>query len=345
MKNIKAFFMKNTPKRNSIIATLICMIIIGIVAICVSYNNGLNKEEQVAVSAQAETIDLEEKSNTIEEISIEQLEDQTNQIETIEGQNTDMTQDNRIKSNQKSYYIKVNYEAQVVTIYGLDDQGNYTKPVKAMVCSTGVYTPKSGVYKIPARWQWLGLQGDVYGHYATQIKGNILFHSVPYLRKGDSASLEYWEYDKLGSYASAGCVRLTVADAKWIFNNCVNGTSVEFYASSNPGPLGKPSAKKISNSGEVLRNWDPTDPDSNNPWRNQKEEVKENIIENKIENTQKQNQIPLNTNIQQNTTKVNEQNINKNVVTNHTEVITNQEIKTNTQIKEDNQEKYSSNQI
>ena len=66
-----------------------------------------------------------------------------------------------------------------------------------------------------------------------------------------------------------GCIRLTVADAKWIFDNCPLGTSVEFYSSSNPGPLGKPSAKKISSYGKPLMNWDPTDPDPNNPWRNQ----------------------------------------------------------------------------
>ncbi len=139
-----------------------------------------------------------------------------------------------------------------------------------MVCSTGEATPTSGVYKIPARWEWLRLQGYVWGHYSTQIKGNILFHSVPYLRKGELDSLEYWEYDKLGTAASAGCVRLTVKDAKWIYDNCKNGTQVEFYSSSNPGPLGKPSAKKISSYEDYLRNWDPTDPNSNNPWKNYK---------------------------------------------------------------------------
>ena len=62
-----------------------------------------------------------------------------------------------------------------------------------------------------------------------------------------------------------GCVRLTVADAKWIFDNVPIGTLVEFYDSSDPGPLGKPGAQKIS-SNEKFRGWDPTDPDPNNPW-------------------------------------------------------------------------------
>ena len=54
---------------------------------------------------------------------------------------------------------------------------------------------------------------------ATQITGNILFHSVPYTEKYNNASLEYWEYDKLGTSASLGCIRLTVKNAKWIYDN------------------------------------------------------------------------------------------------------------------------------
>ena len=46
-----------------------------------------------------------------------------------------------------------------------------------MICSTGTATPTSGVYGIKLRWEWLSLFGNVYGHYSTQITGNILFHS------------------------------------------------------------------------------------------------------------------------------------------------------------------------
>ena len=164
---------------------------------------------------------------------------------------------------KEKYYIKVNCQANVVTIY--KGAGENLTPVKAMICSTGTATPKSGKYTIKSRWTWLKLIGSVYGHYVTQITGDILFHSVPYLKKSPD-SLEYWEYDKLGTKASLGCVRLTTQDAKWIYNNIKKGTIVEFYNSSNPGPLGKPSTMKIS-SYEKYRNWDPTDDNKNNPWK------------------------------------------------------------------------------
>ena len=127
--------------------------------------------------------------------------------------------------------------------------------------------------------------GDVYGQYSTWICDDILFHSVPYLKSGDKSSLEYWAYDQLGQRVSMGCVRLTVADARWIYNNCPVGTQVEFYSSSNPGPLGKPSTKKISSAPSYVRGWDPTDPDSRNPWPKYLKELKEKEEEEKNENT------------------------------------------------------------
>jgi len=170
-----------------------------------------------------------------------------------------------IKTGTSQYYIRVNYTANCVTIFTKDDKGFYTKPYKAMICSSGKSTPKSGTYKISYKYRWLSLYGGVYGQYSTRIVKNILFHSVPYYEQRAN-SLEYEEYDKLGTTASAGCIRLTVQDAKWIYDNITSGTYVEFYSDpTNPGPLGKPTAEKISTNTKN-RNWDPTDPDKNNPW-------------------------------------------------------------------------------
>lgn len=165
------------------------------------------------------------------------------------------------------YYIKVNNEMNTVTVYIKDDNGDYTIPVKAMICSTGEATPQNSKYIIGGkRWIWRLLFGNVYGQYTTHINNNILFHSVPYIKEAKN-TLEYWEYDKLGTEASLGCIRLKVEDAKWIYENCLAGSIVEFYSDSNPGPLGKPTAMKISEY-EEYRNWDPTDSDEKNPWKN-----------------------------------------------------------------------------
>ena len=183
-----------------------------------------------------------------------------------EGDDTEsFVSDTAIKTGASQYYIRVNYGANCVTILTKDEEGNYTKPYKSMICSSGKSTPKSGTYKISYKYRWLSLYGGVYGQYSTRIVKNILFHSVPYYQQR-ADTLEYEEYDKLGTTASAGCIRLTVQDAKWIYDNITSGTYVEFYSDpTNPGPLGKPKAQKISDN-EKNRGWDPTDPDPNNPW-------------------------------------------------------------------------------
>lgn len=163
------------------------------------------------------------------------------------------------------YYIKINRMQNCITVYTPDENGEYTIPYKAMVCSTGLYnaTP-SGTYQISTKYCWRELYGGVYGQYATRIHGAILFHSVPYYTKSND-NLCTDKYNKLGQQASMGCVRLTTEDAKWIADNCPSGTSVEIYDDEDPGPLGKPEAVKID-ADDVNRGWDPTDPDENNPW-------------------------------------------------------------------------------
>ena len=163
------------------------------------------------------------------------------------------------------YYIKINRMQNCITVYTLDENGEYTIPCKAMVCSTGLYnaTP-SGTYQISTKYRWRELYGGVYGQYATRIHGAILFHSVPYYTKSND-NLCTDKYNKLGQQASMGCVRLTTEDAKWIADNCPSGTWVEIYDDEAPGPLGKPEAVKIDTD-NPNRGWDPTDPDENNPW-------------------------------------------------------------------------------
>ena len=139
-------------------------------------------------------------------------------------------------------------------------------PYLGMICSTGEATPQEGTYYLPGtHWPWLSLQGNVYGQYVTQIIGNILFHSVPYETLFDKSSLETLEYNKLGTSASMGCVRLQAGDAKWIYDNAMDIEAVEFYSEPDPGPLGWPASPYIPPFDE-RSGWDPTDPDPENPW-------------------------------------------------------------------------------
>ena len=79
--------------------------------------------------------------------------------------------------------------------------------------------------------------------------------------------IEYDEFNKLGTPASLGCIRLMVCDVKWIYDNCDIGTRVIIYDDAeDPGPMGKPGTIYTDPADETLRGWDPTDPDPANPW-------------------------------------------------------------------------------
>lgn len=251
-----------------------------------------------------------------------------NKGEIKEGATKEELEKGKVEEKEKvnsaqPYYIRINYTANCVTIYKKDDAGNYTVPVKAMVCSTGKATPTKGTYKTLNKYVWKQLNGGVWGQYSTRIVGHILFHSVPYASQSHD-SLKYVAYDKLGTKASAGCIRLTTADAKWIYDNCALGTMVEFYSDSNPGPLGKPSARKIANNVEC-RNWDPTDPAAGNPWRTWKDES----IQTQTQTQPKQDTTPK---VDNNNNNINTDTNTSNTSATNTNTSTNESDATNTNI-------------
>ena len=287
--------MSNLNNYKKVQIILLILIIIAFIMFIMTFVKKKQKTEiaeptiSEAVTAPVEELSQEEEKTTEntseEEDAIENPED-TSWDEDAKETKVENPEEEE-KNSKETYFIKVNYGANVVTIYKKDKSGKYTVPVKAMVCSTGKATPTSGTYKMSNKYRWHQLNGGVYGQYCSRITGHILFHSVPYATNSPD-SLKYTAYDKLGTKASAGCIRLTVADAYWIYSNCASGTNVEFYSSSDPGPLGKPSAQKIS-SNEKCRNWDPTDPLPNNPWKGYTEPASSTVEQPKKEDTKQEN--------------------------------------------------------
>lgn len=203
------------------------------------------------------------------------------------------------------YSIRVNLKTNCVTIYTKDENGNFTVPFKAMACSVGKKDNETpmGTFGILRYYNWCRMVDWTYSQFAYRIHGSIMFHSTPSalalnMNTGGNPSpsyskgrVEVAEFNKLGSNASLGCIRLTVADAKWICDNCPAGT-VTTIVSENSDPLPKPEVIKISDKipaecggyvttwlpenhnarpikwvqKKIYVAWDPTDPDPNNPW-------------------------------------------------------------------------------
>ncbi|NLG24147.1 MAG: L,D-transpeptidase family protein, partial [Clostridiales bacterium] len=136
------------------------------------------------------------------------------------------------KKALKPYVLKISIAKQRVYAYAPDKNGEYTKLVRTMKCSTGrdsTPTPK-GTYQAStgtgARWHYFK-KFDVWAQYAYYIQGDYMIHSVLYPSKNGRATSG--SVGALGRKASHGCVRLSVEDAKWVYNNCPNKTKIIVY--------------------------------------------------------------------------------------------------------------------
>lgn len=157
--------------------------------------------------------------------------------------------------------IKVYLKSQLVVIY--DSSGGV---IKVFTCSSGKSsTPtRTGDYSIHHQYRWRLMIGDCYAQYASAFSSSYLFHSIPYNRQ-DASTMSNAAYDKLGSGASAGCIRLCCRDAKWIYDHCKIGTKVKVINEFAPDGLeGEEIPLRIKKN--KYSGWDPTDPSAKNPY-------------------------------------------------------------------------------
>lgn len=158
---------------------------------------------------------------------------------------------------QSSYVLKVDRTACIVTVYAKDGDNGYIIPVKEMICSVGLpSTPTSaGTFYTSAKFKVKELIGPSWGKYATRVYNGVYFHSVACLDPNNvTFSLPAAEFNKLGTPASHGCIRMCVRDARWIYENCPIGTQVTI-GDNYFQPYDRPYMQKIP----LDWFWDPTD--------------------------------------------------------------------------------------
>ena len=249
--------------------TMAVFLVFTVIAFAIGGNNSSSSGSSSSTTSSDETTALIVDGTT--EAPSQTVPDYSSEDETC-GEENESTEETTTKPpvdpNTLPYMIMVNRAANCLTVYTKDDDGKFTVPVKAITVSCGknVGDTPLGTYQTIVEYNWRKMVDGTYSQYAYRIVGSILFHSVPYYSQAKN-DLEWEEFNKLGTAASLGCVRMTVADAKWLMDNCPIGTLVTIYDdASNPGPLGKPDTIKIP-ADSPYKNWDPTDPDPANPWK------------------------------------------------------------------------------
>lgn len=142
------------------------------------------------------------------------------------------------RAEEAFYAVEVNLGAQVVTVYRADDRSE-AGIVRQMICSSGApgtedetpcgeFTVEQHYPDERTEWYYID-QYEVYVQYVTRFNGPYLFHSLPYAEK-DVATIDQDARSRLGTPASHGCIRLRSEDAKWLAQNCPDGTGVRVYA-------------------------------------------------------------------------------------------------------------------
>ncbi|MBR3244662.1 MAG: L,D-transpeptidase [Parasporobacterium sp.] len=254
-----------------VIAIIVVVAIVVIIAVSCSHNK--NKEVPKGSSAVLPTQSSETNDSSSDGSSSTADIPQEYVAATVSHDEIAVTDDDPIQGTDGSYSIRVNTALNAVTVY--DANGN---PVRVLACSTGRrdgHETPEGTFTL-GEWiilpwnEWCYMADGTEGLYAYRIidgiNNDIMFHSVPYFET-DHGTLEYEEYNKLGDYASMGCIRMCTADCRWLGELCATGTEVIIYYDENEQlPMEKPTPIRIPVELEQVRGWDPTDPISSNPW-------------------------------------------------------------------------------
>ena len=121
------------------------------------------------------------------------------------------------------YLINVDLTNQNIKIF---EDGNL---IKQMICSTGAFGSQNtetplGKFKIQVRGEeFFNTSLNEGAKYYLQFFGDYLIHSTPVDENGNTIEKEV---EKLGSPASHGCIRVSMDDAKWLYDNIPDGGEV-----------------------------------------------------------------------------------------------------------------------
>ena len=179
---------------------------------------------------------LQEKRDELEKLRLEHLEDYSQKnidkatartapvMEYYKKLNEDTINQFDITSNT-NYLVFVNIAEQKTYVY--EGSKNDWTLDKTFTCSTGIEGKETpvGVFTVQNRAPWFFSpkygQG---GKYYVQFMGNYLFHSIPF--DSDKTTISD---PTLGVPASHGCIRLSVEDSKWLYDNVQNGSKIIIY--------------------------------------------------------------------------------------------------------------------
>ena len=126
-------------------------------------------------------------------------------------------------SSRTNWLILVDTRTNKTAVY-YGSRGNWAE-MKYWNCTTGAAGSPTVKGSFTVQSKGLAFGSGYTCWYYTQFYGNYLFHSILY-NPGSKTSVQD---GRLGINASHGCIRLSLANAKWIYDNIPRGTKVYIY--------------------------------------------------------------------------------------------------------------------
>ncbi len=151
--------------------------------------------------------------------------DEVTQEETtdVSRQETD-TQTQTVARNQ-SYYIRISTAKHTLVVYQLDNNNEFTIPVKAFKVALG---PKVEPAKtaISEKSVWRKITDIYYVRYSSRLDNAEYLSTATYYSQSDN-NLNPKSYNMIGQNVTEGSILMTCANARWIYENCGAKTTVE----------------------------------------------------------------------------------------------------------------------
>lgn len=140
-----------------------------------------------------------------------------------DNQQTFLDEENIDFSDSGNFRIEIDLNRQRVIVFYKDDI------LREMICSGGA--PESptppGEFVTSQKIEYAFVERfDVGAYYWIRFFEDYLIHSVPFDENGE---MIIEEFEKLGSPASHGCIRLKLEEAKWLYETLPLGVRVLIY--------------------------------------------------------------------------------------------------------------------
>ena len=140
------------------------------------------------------------------------------------------------------YFFEVDVANQIVKVWKYSEETDkYTDLDQTFICTTGTKKNPSpiGTFTLNgrrARYCTFPTWGGNDARWWTQITPEIAFHSVIYVDAAKPETLVVSSLKNLGKRGSHGCIRLTLDDAKWVYDHAREGMKVWIHDDAAADP-------------------------------------------------------------------------------------------------------------